>query len=151
MKEIRRIKSLYDKLYDGSPWLDISILSVLSQINAQKAYSRPIANCNTIWEITNHIIQWREAVLRRVSGQILSAPANNYFELIDDSSEAAWEHTLQKLNEVQIKWTEFLDNFTEIQFDDIYPPNEMTYYEHIQGILQHDAYHLGQIVILAKQ
>jgi uncharacterized damage-inducible protein DinB len=26
----------------------------------------------------------------------------------------------------------------------------MTYYEHIQGIIQHDAYHLGQIVLLSK-
>ena len=32
----------------------------------------------------------------------------------------------------------------------VYPNNGMSYYEHIQGIIQHDAYHLGQIVLLAK-
>ena len=43
----------------------------------------------------------------------------------------------------------------DIYFDDadlakIYVNNGHTYYEHIHGIIQHDVYHLGQIVILKK-
>ena len=40
--------------------------------------------------------------------------------------------------------------FDESDFDKIYPSNKMSYYEHIHGIIQHDAYHLGQIVLLTK-
>jgi hypothetical protein len=32
----------------------------------------------------------------------------------------------------------------------LYKSNGMTYYEYIHGVIQHDAYHLGQIVLLAK-
>ncbi len=37
-----------------------------------------------------------------------------------------------------------------LSFEKIYPPEGQTYYEHIHGNIQHDAYHLGQIVMLAK-
>jgi hypothetical protein len=43
-----------------------------------------------------------------------------------------------------------LKSFPQAAFETVYPPNQMTWYEHIQGMLQHDAYHLGQIVLLAK-
>ncbi|WP_235811010.1 DUF1572 domain-containing protein [Aequorivita aquimaris] len=35
-------------------------------------------------------------------------------------------------------------------FEKEYPTNKHSYYKHIHGIIQHDAYHLGQIVLLAK-
>ena len=59
----------------------------------------------------------------------------------------------KRLNDLPIRKNNgfaFLENFNESQFDKIYPSNKMTYYEHIHGILQHDAYHLGQIVLLSK-
>ena len=46
---------------------------------------------------------------------------------------------------------DFLEQLKTDQLEQEYPVNQMTYYEHIQGIIQHDAYHLGQIVLLAKQ
>ena len=39
---------------------------------------------------------------------------------------------------------------SEKDFEKIYPGNQLNYYEHIHGIIHHDIYHLGQIVLLAK-
>ena len=50
----------------------------------------------------------------------------------------------------QQQWIEFLKTFSENDFDKVYKNNSMTYYENIQGIIQHDAYHLGQITLLSK-
>lgn len=149
--ESQRLVSLFEKLYDGSPWIDINLVSVLKQITANQANQRVIQNCNTIWEITNHLISWRQNVLQRVNGNIIKSPSNNYFEAIKDSSEQAWRNTLQELYETQRQWLQFLKTFETSQFETLYEVNEMTYYEHIHGILQHDCYHLGQIVLLAKQ
>jgi hypothetical protein len=43
-----------------------------------------------------------------------------------------------------------LKKFKRKDLEKNYSSNGMSYYEHIQGIVQHDAYHLGQIVLLAK-
>lgn len=150
MKEAQRISSLYQKLYNGSPWIDITITAVLENITAEQAAKRALPNANSIWEITNHIIAWRANVIQRVQGTVITTPNHNYFESIKDTSDAAWRNTLEKLEATQTAWFQFLNNFKESDFENIYPNNEMSYYEHIHGIIQHDCYHLGQIVILTK-
>ena len=151
MKETKRISSLFKKLYDGSLWIDINITSVLQNISSEQASKRVLKNCNTIWEITNHLIDWRLNVLQRVQGKKIKTPGNNYFKPVTDTSEKNWKDTLQRLSGVQQDWIEFLDKVDPIKLEKVYTPNTMTYYENIHGIIQHDVYHLGQIVILSKQ
>jgi len=43
-----------------------------------------------------------------------------------------------------------LKKITNSDFEKIYPSNGNTNYEHTHGIIQHDAYHLGQIVLFGK-
>ena len=80
----------------------------------------------------------------------MTTPQSNYVEPISDASETAWKKSLNNFDVAQKQWLDLLTKFQESDFEKTYPPNQMTYYEHIQGILQHDAYHLGQIVLLSK-
>lgn len=150
MKETERIVKLFKDLYNGSPWLGVNIIETLENISAEQASKRISPGRNTIWEIVNHVIHWRLNVLRRVQGENIISPEHNYILPIKDMSETAWKETLNQLKDSQQKWLDFLKNFEEQDFSKIYSNNHMTYYEHIHGILQHDAYHLGQVVLLAK-
>ncbi|MEJ7627096.1 MAG: DinB family protein [Ferruginibacter sp.] len=150
MTEVEKIISLFEKLYNGEPWIDVNIKSILENITAKQADSKPFPNCNSIWEIVNHLIEWRTNVLQRLQGVVIVTPGNNYFEPIEDKSNQAWKDILKKFEDSQTQWIVFLKQFNPESFDSRYPSNKMTYYEHIQGILQHDSYHLGQIVLLIK-
>lgn len=150
MKEKERLKSLFEKLYNGSPWIDINIDATLKNISHQQAHKRILAGCNSIWEITNHLIAWRSNVLKRVHGKKIKTPGNNYFEKVNDHSANAWANTLKRFAATQKQWLHYLEKLNPEQLGTLYPGNNMSYYEHIQGILQHDAYHLGQIVLLKK-
>lgn len=150
MNEAQRIQTLFTDLYHGHPWLDVTLQDTLSQITPEQAAQRPIKNGNTIWEIVNHIISWRENVLKRVQGEVIQTPSNNYIVKIEDDSDEAWRQTLDALETTQKEWLYFLSTFNEADFINEYPVNKLTYYQHIHGIIQHDAYHLGQIVLLAK-
>lgn len=150
MTESRRIQTLFTDLYHGHPWLDVTLQDTLRQITPSKANQRPIKDGNTIWEIVNHIIAWRENVLKRVQGEVIQTPSSNYIEKIEDASDDAWQQTLEALETTQKEWLYFLGTFNEAHFGNEYPVNKLTYYQHIHGIIQHDAYHLGQIVLLAK-
>lgn len=150
IKETRRIKSLFEKLYSGSPWIDVSICDSLAEVSAAQASTHVLKNANSIWEIVNHLISWRENVLKRVQGKVITTPAHNYFLPVSDTSEKAWKKTLKQLETSQNNWIKLLDEFSPADFKNIYPNNGMNYYEHIHGIIQHDAYHLGQIILLKK-
>lgn len=150
MTERNRIKSLFEKIYNGSPWIDVTIVSTLENISHRQAHKRIFADCNSIWEITNHLIAWRSNVLKRVQGKKIKTPASNYIEKVENNSAKAWAATLKRFAKTQEQWLHFLEGLKPEQLETLYPGNNMTYYEHIQGILQHDAYHLGQIVLLKK-
>lgn len=150
MKETARIQKLFKDLYAGDPWLDVTLTGTLSELSAQRAAHKPDPNWNSIWEITNHVISWRENVLERVQGKTLQTPENNYFSYVIDTSDIAWQLTLKKLHDSQQAWLQFLAEIQDHEMEKTYAVNNHTYADHIHGIIQHDAYHLGQIVMLAK-
>ena len=150
MKESNRISDLYQSIYNGNPWLEVTLAKTLENVTAEQAYRKINPNLNTIWEIVTHLIQWRRNILERMQGAVIITPDHNYFVPVLDSSEAAWEQTLQNLKKSQESWNTFLADFDDADFVKIYPNNNHTYYEHIHGVIQHDVYHLGQIVILKK-
>ncbi len=150
MKEMKRISKLFQDLYDGDPWIGVSLSATLNKLSSEQAAKKVAPHWNTIWEIVNHVISWRLNVLERVQGDVVVSPENNYFEPVTDTSEVAWKKTLMRLKESQEEWNDMLKKYKKNELDNEYPSNHMTYYEHMQGIIQHDAYHLGQIVLLAK-
>lgn len=78
MKENNSIKTLFEDLFDGDPWLDITILGTLQGITADQALKRFAPSSNSIWELVNHLIDWRLNVLQRVQGKVLISPDDNY-------------------------------------------------------------------------
>ena len=150
MKETQRIVKLFEDLYEGSPWIDVNLKNTLEQLTALQAAKKVLPGRNSIWEIVNHLIQWRFNVLQRVQGKKMISPDDNYFTTITDTSDTAWRKTLEQLKSSQAQWLGYLSALTEDDFSKIFAGNNMTYYEHIHGIMQHDAYHIGQIVMLTK-
>src|SRR6218665_711713 len=150
MKEPQRILELFENLYNGEPWLDITLIGTLQDITAEHAALKKHPDQNSIWEITNHLIKWRFNVLDRVKGNAIETPPDNYFFEVQDTSPEAWQSTLGYLELSEKKWIEFLQSIAPKNLDEIYISNGLTNYEHIHGIIQHDAYHLGQIVMLSK-
>lgn len=97
MLESKRISNLYQSIYDGEPWLEVTLAKTLENVNAEQAYRKINPNLNTIWEIVNHLIQWRRNILKRVQGETIITPDHNYFVPVIDSSEVAWAQSLQNL------------------------------------------------------
>jgi uncharacterized damage-inducible protein DinB len=150
MKETKGIIKLFHDLYNGSPWVGVNILSTVQGISADQAAKKVFPKWNSIWEITNHVVSWRQNVMRRIQGEVIITPDHNYFTPVSDTSDIAWNHTLQKLEDSQQQWLLVLSQLKENDLERIYQNNNMTFYENIHGLIQHDAYHLGQIAMLAK-
>lgn len=150
MKETELIRQMFEETYDGENWVDVNLTATLGNIGAAEAAKKIDPNLNTIWEIVNHLIAWRKNVLERVKGHRMQSPADNYFKPVEDQSDVAWHDTLQALKQSQQEWVQFLDTMPAENLQNIYSGNNASYYKNIHGIIQHDHYHLGQIVLLAK-
>jgi uncharacterized damage-inducible protein DinB len=150
MKETDRIIKLFDDLYQGTPWLDVTFMDTLKNMTPEQAARKIKPNWNSAWEVVNHVISWRLAILERIEGREVKSPEHNFFVPVTDQSQGAWNNTLARLQVSQDKWINYLRNFSEKEFDVVPDKKPYSKYELIHGILQHDAYHLGQIRVLTK-
>jgi uncharacterized damage-inducible protein DinB len=140
MAESQRIAALLSDLYNGKPWIDINILDTVKSLNAQQA-ARKIGNdWNSTWQIINHLIDWRSHLLENFHGGDRTSP----------TSDAAWQTTLEKLETSQHDWQKFLRHLDDNALNETMAGHKFTNYQYLHGIVQHDAYHLGQIAMLVK-
>ena len=108
--ENNRISKLFRDLYDGNPWIDINIVSVLSDLNESEAARKIFPDWNSSWEIVNHMIEWRKTVLKRLEGEAIESPKHNYFLPVKDTTAEAWQITLEQLKSSQLLWLEYIGN-----------------------------------------
>jgi len=148
--ESERISKMFADLYAGNPWIEVTITDTLKNVTAETAFKKPAPGFNSIWEIINHLIGWRTTILKRLQGETIPSPPNNYFEPIKDKTAEAWGETLTRLNQTQSDWDKLLSNLSEEKYDEFYPNYGYSVCEFVNGMLQHDAYHLGQIVLIKK-
>ena len=146
---IHHLVKLLGDHYGGNPWIDVTITGELKKLTAIQAAAKPVG-LNSVWEIVNHMISWRKALISRVMGKAVKYSDDNFFNEVKDRSPKAWKKTLDKLNRSQKEIITFLKKQDDGLLETVSPTSGYTYYELVEAILIHDAYHTEQIVLVKK-
>lgn len=85
----------------------------------------------------------------RLQGKHAEPPMPDMY-LPAELTEASWQTTLLHFEEVYRQLGGLIAAFDESLLDAPSPIKGQTYYQLLLGCLQHDAYHMGQMVILKK-
>ena len=152
MSESHRIAKLFSDWFDQKPWTEITLTALLEDITPEMAAAHPVPGANSIWQLVQHCLGWRQNVLLKLQGEVFTSPKDNYLSEPKDISAKAWSDLLTALRDNEKLWQSYLLNLAPAQLDKGYAPaqNAFTQYEVIHGILHHDNYHFGQILILKK-
>ena len=118
-------------------------------MDALKAAKTITAGGNSIWQLTSHIIYWRTTVVNRLTGSDNPPPFKDFL-LPGELSEASWKQTLHDFEAAYHSLRNAVHNIKDEQLDKPTIRKEQTFYQLIMGCLQHDAYHLGQMMLLKK-
>jgi len=147
--EINRIVKLFTDLQHGKCWIGLNFREVLHGIDAKKAASDPGEGRNNIWQLVSHITYWRTRVVYRLTGSDNPPPFADFL-LPDELNEFNWRQTLADFESAYHLLRTALMHFNEENLSKPSVKEDQTYYELILGCLQHDAYHMGQIMLLKK-
>ena len=69
---------------------------------------------------------------------------------ISDFSEAAWTATIEKYKRSTDELSEVMKSLEDSRLDENVPEQPFSFYTLLHGVIQHDIYHSGQIVLLKK-
>jgi len=143
--------------YDGDPWHGLSITAVLDGINAEAAAQRPIPGAHNIWELVLHMATWTREVASRVRGADAKNPPEDWPAPKFGGGEAAWKAARDDLAAAQ---KELEQAVAALKPDDLLrwigdqrdpslgtglPVGTV-----VRGLMQHHAYHEGQISLLKR-
>jgi uncharacterized damage-inducible protein DinB len=147
--EINRIVKLFEALQHGDCWIGTNFKETLQGVDAAGAADTISANSNSIWQLTAHIVYWRTTVVNRLTGSNNPPPFKDFL-LPAQLNAASWKQTLHDFEAAYHLLRTALHTIKDEQLDMPSPRQGQTFYELIMGCLQHDAYHLGQIMLLKK-
>lgn len=147
--EINRIVKLFEDLQHGDCWIGNNFKETIHGVDALKAAKTITAGGNSIWQLTSHIIYWRTTVVNRLTGSDNPPPFKDFL-LPGKLSEASWKQTLHDFEAAYHSLRNAVHNIKDEQLDKPTIRKEQTFYQLIMGCLQHDAYHLGQMMLLKK-
>ena len=142
-------QSLQD-LYDGNPWIEVTFAEHLKKISAQQAVQR-INGSNCIWQIVNHIVYWHQRALRYMNNEQPEQDGDlPDFYLPENHGEENWEATRHRLEHSVKQLTDAIRSFPDDQVYELFPGTKQPAAYYFHGIVEHAAYHLGQIVLIGK-
>ena len=155
MSERERLLDMIRQLHAGGAWHGPSVREALGGVDHRLAAARPIAAGHTIWEIALHIAAWRGEVRARLGGRRPGMPDQGDWQTVTDTSAEAWQKTLDALDASHDALASTVRNLSDADLDrsigtDVSPTGGSTIGLTLHGIVQHDAYHAGQISLLKK-
>jgi uncharacterized damage-inducible protein DinB len=153
MTECGRIADQLRRAFYGEAWHGDALFEILKGVTAAKAAARPAANAHTIWELVLHIATWDGDTRRRMTGVAVEPSDKENFPPVTDTSEAAWQKTLERVRRVHDELIEAVEKFPDASLDKQVPGKEGAHYNFyylLHGVVQHELYHAGQIALLKK-
>ena len=136
------------RVYDGPAWLGPNLKELLSGVTEDKAKQRPLPNAHSIWEITLHITAWLRVARERLSASETRDPTE---EENWPAVSGTWQDALGGLEPEVKAFEQAVMTYPPERLTELAPASEpQTFYILLHGVVQHCAYHAGQIALLTK-
>lgn len=138
-------------LEDGNNWLDVNLKEKIESISEEQSFIRPVPELHSVAELVSHILVWRQSVIQKLKGIKPKLQVNDPLDwrTNNELKNIGWSGLKSELYSTTGELIELIQNkedgFLDEKDMDNYPFRYL-----LEGIIQHDFYHLGQIGITLK-
>ncbi|WP_310145461.1 DinB family protein [Paenibacillus amylolyticus] len=141
--------------YNDKSWF-IPLAEILEDLTAEEAVIKN-DNGQSIWSIVNHLIFWNEKWLERFKAGEFRLDHNiandeTFAVAQEQLNESGWKETLNRLENVFVSWRVVLEETEESKLTKQLPEYfDAPWWGVVSNLSIHNAYHVGQIMLLKKQ
>lgn len=150
---VNQLADTMDNVFNGDPWYGDSILKQLSEVSFDVANKRPAVINKSIAEILQHMINWRILAIEKMDGDALyeiEMNSTNDWNAVELENQQDWDLLVQKLEDTQDRIIEMIKSKDQDFLEQRVPGRNYSFNFLIEGIIQHDIYHLGQIGLMKR-
>lgn len=155
-KIIEHILQQLLELQSGKLWMGNNFETKINSINEKQALAKPSPTIHSVAELVAHLTAWSDDLILKIKdgeGQLRDDDNRNWPDN-NDLKKLGWDKICQNyrdsLNQVIALLKEKDDFFLSEKYYDQDFEAEFDYSYAINGVLQHNIYHLGQMGIIIK-
>lgn len=150
MSERQRILDVLDRAYRAKAWHGPALMETLDGVGPALAARHVRRGVHSIWELVEHIASWNEIVTDRLEGRSPTVTPAYNFPPVPRATPAAWLATRKRLARSQGRFRRAVARFPIAKIGRRRPKLDSTWNVLIQGQIQHQLYHAGQIAMLRR-
>lgn len=158
MTELQLVIDQLQRMYAGRAWHGPSLTEALDGVDVDLATKRVGHSAHSIFDLVHHVAAWIGEAHARIGGRVPQMPDDGDFPASDDVPTAAdWTELRQRLDTnhaTLIADLNFLDpgRLSETISTAATPElgEDRTVLSVLHGLVQHNAYHIGQIVLIRR-
>lgn len=151
-KEISAITRRIETVNSGEPWFGRAIYNLLEEVDPQKASAQPNGKGHSMLELLWHMNTWASFTLKRLEKDEEQDMAD--FENLDwrvlDPQLHTWKKGLSEFKAIHKKIIALLKKKDDAFLKEIVDYRKYNYRFLLNGFIEHNIYHAGQIAYLNK-
>lgn len=152
-KETQYIIKSYESTLSGQPWFGRGVYEILGEIDESKTNQKPNADSHSLMDLVWHMNTWAEFTLgaleNRTPEQLKEIESLDWRTI--DPKVHTWKKGVDQLKATHSKIVELLKQKTDDGFlSEIVPNRQYNFRFLLNGLVQHNIYHLGQIAYIKK-
>ncbi|QQR72185.1 MAG: DinB family protein [Holophagales bacterium] len=149
--ECRYLADQLERSFRGGAWHGPALVEAIDALDGASSGQRPLGSAHTIAEVIGHVGFWIEGARRRLAGEKAAAldPAEDWPHPAGKTDED-WNGAVAALEAAHRGLVAAVSALDDERLDDAVAGSDPTVRGLLFGLLQHNAYHAGQIVLLRK-
>lgn len=153
-KRIDQLIASLSEIFEGEPWYGESVMRKLENVPYIIGDKTCLPESHNVAQIVAHLISWKNFALEKLKENAdfkIEIDSEQDWPTVKVDSRKAWEDLKHDLVVAQMSLYEFLKGKTDDFLDKKVAGRKYTYEYLLNGIIQHDIYHLGQIGLIQSQ
>ena len=150
--EISFLVSQMKDTYDGNPWYGRSIRELLNEVDESIAFQKTSGQ-HSIVELLWHMCTWKAFTISRLlenETKTVQQFEEEDWRVLDHSNQNLWKEGIAEFDRMHHELLHILGKQDDSILDNTVKGRDYNFRHLLNGIIQHDIYHAGQIAYVWK-
>ncbi|HJQ20466.1 MAG TPA: DinB family protein, partial [Gemmatimonadaceae bacterium] len=129
-----------------------ALADLVGDVSAEDAAARPIPGAHTIWELVLHVTAWTEIARQRLASATKPPDPTDAddWPAVRDTSPERWRSAVERLKDAHRELADDVAGVADDSLSGRLPGRDHSATTMLHGIVEHAAYHGGQIALLKR-